>query len=77
MNFHYLYLDHPKVFTRDPNCYHCGKVSYPSKRDAHEAANYVMSSRRRKQKSKRLRAYPCFYCKGWHLSSKPKDERQE
>lgn len=50
----------------------CGKYRYTDKRAALTAANYRRHDHRRKRgKTKHLRAYECPDCGGWHLSHKP------
>lgn len=44
------------------------KHRYPSKKDANSAVNRAMN--RRRHRPEQLRAYPCPYCAGWHLTSK-------
>lgn len=47
----------------------CGKHRYPSKKDALTAKNAAL--KRRHNRPKQLRAYPCPQCRGWHLTHLP------
>jgi hypothetical protein len=50
----------------------CGKFQYADKKTVRTAANFRQHRRHghRRGKVKRLRAYHCPYCNGWHLTSR-------
>ena len=48
--------------------FNCGqKTRYADKKAAVTQINWLMRGHRRKRPEK-LRAYPCPYCRGWHLA---------
>jgi len=47
----------------------CGKHRYDSKKAAQTARNRVL--RRRHNRPRQIRCYPCPDCNGWHLTKTP------
>ena len=45
-----------------------GKTFYPDKKAAVTALNHQKKNRGRHGRPDGLRAYPCPYCRGWHLT---------
>lgn len=55
-------------------CYHTKKKIFESKRHAQD---FISKQDVIHNKSGQLRYYPCEYCNGYHLTSKPKREEKQ